>query len=98
MYYYVCFINTIIIFQVNNAVKCVLKMPKKEMALLTKETAIALTMNQNIIKEYTSSWNIINIEFQSYEDDDTYVFIKTDRTSVLKIKSTDSTTIAENNI
>lgn len=98
MYYYVCFINTIFIFQVNNAVKCVLKMPKKEMALLTKETAFTLTMNQNIIKEYTSSWNIISIEFQSYEDDDAYVFIKTDRTSVLKIKSTDCTTVVENNI
>lgn len=73
-------------------------MPKKEMVLLTKETAIKLTMNQDIIKEYTSSWNIINIEFQSYEDDDAYIYIKTDRTSVLKIKSTDSTTVVENNI
>jgi len=59
-------------------------MPKQEMALLTKESAIKLTMNQDIIKEYTSSWNIIDIGYQSYEDNDTYVFIKTDRKSVAK--------------
>jgi len=72
-------------------------MPKREMALLTKEAAIKLTMNQDIIKEYTSSWNIIDIGFQSYEDNDTYVFIKTDRTSVPKTKST-SSKIVKNNI
>uniref|UniRef100_A0A2S2PG17 leucine--tRNA ligase n=1 Tax=Schizaphis graminum TaxID=13262 RepID=A0A2S2PG17_SCHGA len=71
---------------VNNAVKCVLPMPKREMALLTKEAAIKLTMAQEIIKEYTSSWNIIDIGFQSYEDNDTYVFIKTDRKSAAKDK------------
>jgi len=65
-------------------------MPKREMALLTKEAAIKLTMNQDIIKEYTSSWNIIGIDFQSYEDNDTYVFIKTDRASVAKTKPTNS--------
>lgn len=72
-------------------------MPKREMALLTKEAAIKLTMNQDIIKEYTSSWNIINIGFQSYEDNDTYVFIKTDRKSVAKSKSA-SSKIVKNNI
>ncbi|XP_060853600.1 leucine--tRNA ligase, mitochondrial [Rhopalosiphum padi] len=71
---------------VNNAVKCVLPMPKREMALLTKEAAIKLAMTQEIIKEYTSSWNIIDIGFQSYEDNDTYVFIKTDRKSAAKDK------------
>lgn len=85
-----------IFFQVNNAVKCVLQMPKREMALLTKEAAIKLTMDQDIIKEYTSSWNIIDIGFQSYEDNDTYVFIKTDRTTVPKIKSTDSKIVKGN--
>jgi len=72
-------------------------MPKKEMALLTEEAAIKLTMDQDIIKEYTSSWNIIDIKFQQYEDDDTYVYIKTDRVSVKMSKSTDST-IVKNNI
>lgn len=93
-----CFINNIVYFnlQVNNAVKCVLKIPKKEMVLLTKEAAIKLTMDQEIIKEYTSSWNIISIEHQTFKDDDTYVSIKTDRKSVSKPKSTDST-IVENN-
>lgn len=81
-------------FQVNNAVKCVLPMPKKEMLLLTKETAIKMAMNQDIIKEYTSSWNIISTDFQIYEDDDSYVFIKTDRKSTSKTKSKD--TIVEN--
>jgi hypothetical protein len=61
-------------------------MPKREMALLTKEAAIKLAMTQEIIKEYTSSWNIIDIGFQSYEDNDTYVFIKTDRKSAAKDK------------
>lgn len=84
--YYLCILYIIIFFQVNNAVKCVLPMPKREMALLTKEAAINLTMTQDIIKEYTSSWNIIDIGFQSYEDNDTYVFIKTDRKSVAKTK------------
>lgn len=79
----------VFILQVNKAIKCVLEMPKKEIALLTKEAAIKLTMDQDIIKEYTSSWNIIDINFQKYEDDDAYVFIKTDRTSVKKVKSTD---------
>lgn len=79
----------VFILQVNKAIKCVLEMPKKEIALLTKEAAIKLTMDQDIIKEYTSSWNIIDINFQKYEDDDVYVFIKTDRTSVKKVKSTD---------
>lgn len=97
MYYNLCFTKIYFVFQVNNAVKCVLKMPKKELILLTKEAAIKLTMDQDIIKEYTSSWNILSIEHQTYEDDDTYVFINTDRKSVKKIKSTNST-LAENNI
>lgn len=84
--YYLYILCIIFFFQVNNAVKCVLPMPKREMALLTKEAAIKLTMTQDIIKEYTSSWNIIDIGFQSYEDNDTYVFIKTDRKSVAKTK------------
>lgn len=67
------------------------------MVLLTEKAAIELTMNQEIIKEYTSSWNIINIKHQSYKDDDMYVFIKTDRKSVSKPKSIDSI-IVENNI
>lgn len=93
-----CFINNIVYFnlQVNNAVKCVLKIPKKEMTLLTKEAAIELAMDQEIIKEYTSSWKIISIAHQTFKDDDTYVFIKTDRKSVSKPKSTNST-IIENN-
>lgn len=66
-------------------------MSKKEMISLNKEAAIKLTMDQDIIKEYTSSWNIVNIEFQAYEDDDLYVFIKTDRTSSSKTKSSDFT-------
>lgn len=70
-------------------------MTKKEMSLLTKETAIELAMQQEIIKEYTTSWNIINTDFQMYEDDDSYVFIKTDRKSISKTKSKD-TTIVEN--
>lgn len=65
------------------------------MSLLTKETAIELTMRQDIIKEYTSSWNIINTDFKMYEDDDSYVIIKTDRKSISKTKSKD-TTIVEN--
>lgn len=75
-------------------------MPKKEMSLLTKEAAIELAMTQDIIKEYTSSWNIINIGFQQYEDDDTYIFIKTDRKSISKTELTDSSdsTVVENNI
>jgi len=71
-------------------------MPKREMVLLNKEAAIKLTMDQEIIKEYTSSWNIINIEFQTYEDDDTYVFIKTDRKSISKKSFTDTTTVKNN--
>lgn len=82
--------NNIFIFQVNNAIKCVLKMSKQEMELLTREAAIKLTMEQDIIKEYTSSWNIVDIKFKKYEDDDTYVFIKTDRVGVSKTKPTDS--------
>jgi len=85
------------IFQVNKAVKCVLQLPKKEMELLTKEAAIKLTMNQDIIIKYTSSWNIIDITFQRHKDDDMYIYIKTDRVSVKKAKSTDSE-IVENNI
>lgn len=84
--YTICVSYLSFFFQVNNAVKCVLPIPKREMALLTKEAAIKLTMTQDIIKEYTSSWNIIDIGFQSYEDNDTYVFIKTDRKSVAKTK------------
>lgn len=66
------------------------------MALLTKEGAISLAMDQDIVKEYTSSWNIIGIDFQSYEDDDKYVFIKTDRKSVPKSKSTEPTAVEKN--
>lgn len=65
-------------------------MPKIELVSLNKEAAIKLTMDQDIIKEYTSSWNIINIEYQTCEDDDSYVFINTDRKSVSKTKSTGS--------
>lgn len=65
------------------------------MSLLTKEAAIKIAMNQDIIKEYTSSWNIINTDFQMYEDDDSYIFIKTDRKSISKTKSKD-TTVVEN--
>lgn len=72
-------------------------MPKKELVLLTKEAAIRLIMDQDIIKEYTSSWNILSIEYHTYEDDDTYVYINTDRKSVKKVKSTNPTLI-ENNI
>jgi len=71
-------------------------MPKKEMVLLTEEAAIKLTMDQDIIKEYTSSWNIIDIKFQQYKDDDTYVFIKTDRISVKMAKPTDFTIVKNN--
>lgn len=63
------------------------------MVSLNKEAAIKLTMDQDIIKEYTSSWNIINIEYQTCDDDDSYIFINTDRTSVSKIKSIDSTVV-----
>lgn len=78
------------IFQVNNAVKCVLDMPKREISLLNKEEAVKLAMNQDIIQQYTSPWKIINTEFQNYEDDDAYIYIKTDRISVSKTKCTDS--------
>lgn len=71
-------------------------MPKKEMALLSKEAAISLALSQDIVKEFTSSWNIIGTDFQSYEDDDKYVFIKTDRKSVPKSKSTESTVVEKN--
>lgn len=60
------------------------------MSLLTKEAAIKMTMDQDIIKKYTSSWNIIDIKLQAYEDDDIYVFIKTDRVTVSKTKTSDS--------
>lgn len=73
--------------------KCVLQLPKKEMALLTKEGAISLTMDQDIIKEYTSTWKVIDIKFQMYEDDDSYIYIKTDRESVSKKKPTDTPVI-----
>jgi hypothetical protein len=80
-------------FQVNNAVKCVLEMPKREITLLNKEEAVKLAMKQDIIKQYTSSWTIINTEFQNYEDDDAYIYIKTDRISVSNTKCTDSITV-----
>lgn len=83
----------IYIFQVNNAVKCVLEMPKREITLLNKDDAVKLAMNQDIIQQYTSSWKIINTEFQNYEDDDAYIYIKTDRISVSKDKCTDSITV-----
>ncbi|XP_025411846.1 probable leucine--tRNA ligase, mitochondrial isoform X2 [Sipha flava] len=78
---------------VNNAVKCVLEMPKREITLLNKEEAVKLAMKQDIIKQYTSSWTIINTEFQNYEDDDAYIYIKTDRISVSNTKCTDSITV-----
>lgn len=68
-------------------------MPKKEIVSLTREAAIKLTMDQDVIKEYTSSWNIVNVHFQAYEDDDLYVFIKTDRTSSSAKKTSDSTIV-----
>ncbi|XP_050440263.1 leucine--tRNA ligase, mitochondrial [Adelges cooleyi] len=72
---------------VNNAVKCVLKIPKKEAVLLTKEDALKRALQQDIIQEYTSSWNIINTTLQLYEDDDVYFYIKTDRKFTPKKKS-----------
>lgn len=78
--------------------KCALQLPKKEMELLTKEKAFSLAMDQDIIKEYTSSWNIIDIKFQMYEDDDSFIFIKTDRKSVKKIKPTDTPIVDKTSI
>lgn len=72
-------------------------MPKREITLLNRKEAIKLAMKQDIIKQYTLPWNIINTEFQNYEDDDAYIYIKTDRISVSKTKCTDSITV-ENKI
>lgn len=65
-------------------------MPKKELESLSKESAINLAMEQDIIKEYTSRWKITKIEHQTNVDNDTYIYIKTDRTYAPKTNSTDS--------
>ncbi|XP_050535082.1 leucine--tRNA ligase, mitochondrial [Daktulosphaira vitifoliae] len=78
---------------VNNAIKCVLKMSKKDLKLLTKQKALEIALKQDIIQEYTSSWNILDTTFQMFEDDDGYLHIKTDRKSESKKNTENSSKI-----